>query len=227
MSCDAPTVNVISTGSKGNAVVLNDHILIDCGVPFRALESIYKDLKLVLLTHVHGDHFNPETIKRLHFLRPALRFACCDWLIRPLLRLGVHPHVVDRTDPCNDTDFAWYIYRPSLWISCVSIPHDAPNCAWRIKDDGSTIFYATDCGSLDGITARGYDLYLIEANYGEEELASRQARKLAAGEFSYESRAAATHLSQEQADAWLAENADAGRSKVLYLHRHQESEATA
>ena len=27
-------VKVISTGSKGNAVLLNDEILIDCGVPF-------------------------------------------------------------------------------------------------------------------------------------------------------------------------------------------------
>ena len=31
-------VKVISTGSKGNAVLLNDEILIDCGVPFRELE---------------------------------------------------------------------------------------------------------------------------------------------------------------------------------------------
>ena len=66
-------VKVISTGSKVNAVLLNDEILIDCGVPFRELEPYCKGLRLVLLTHVHGDHFNPETIKRLHILRPAQR----------------------------------------------------------------------------------------------------------------------------------------------------------
>ena len=47
-------VKVISTGSKGNAVLLNDEILIDCGVPFRELEPYCKGLRLVLLTHVHG-----------------------------------------------------------------------------------------------------------------------------------------------------------------------------
>ena len=50
--------NIISTGSKGNAIVLNKIILLDCGVPFRELKDVYKDLKIVLLTHAHGDHFN-------------------------------------------------------------------------------------------------------------------------------------------------------------------------
>lgn len=43
---------IISTGSKGNAVVVDGHILIDCGVPFRRLESVYRDLDAVLLTHI-------------------------------------------------------------------------------------------------------------------------------------------------------------------------------
>lgn len=42
---------IISTGSKGNAVVVDGCILIDCGVPFRRLESVYRDLDAVLLTH--------------------------------------------------------------------------------------------------------------------------------------------------------------------------------
>lgn len=54
------TYNIISTGSKGNAVVINDRILIDIGVPFKALEPVKKDLRLVLLTHQHSDHFNPR-----------------------------------------------------------------------------------------------------------------------------------------------------------------------
>lgn len=57
--------NIISTGSKGNAVVINDVILIDCGVSFRALKDVYKNIKIVLLTHIHSDHFNRRTIKAL------------------------------------------------------------------------------------------------------------------------------------------------------------------
>ena len=57
------TYNIISTGSKGNAVVINGRILIDCGVPFKALEPVKKDLRLALLTHIHSDHFNPRDRK--------------------------------------------------------------------------------------------------------------------------------------------------------------------
>ena len=49
-------------------------------------------------------------------------------------------------------------------------------------------------------------------------------RKLEAGEFSYESRAMESHLSREQACAWIAQNAAIGKSHVLYLHQHQDVE---
>ena len=66
----------------------------------------------------------------------------------------------------------------------------------------------------------GYDLYLVEANYEEAELQAREADKLAAGEFSYESRAALNHLSAEQARGWLAANAGP-QSRVIWLHQHK------
>ena len=44
--------NIIATGSKGNAVVIDQKILIDCGVSFKALSKVYRALKLVLLTHI-------------------------------------------------------------------------------------------------------------------------------------------------------------------------------
>ncbi len=45
---------IISTGSQGNAVVLNKNILIDIGVSFKALKNVYRNLSLVLLTHIHS-----------------------------------------------------------------------------------------------------------------------------------------------------------------------------
>lgn len=47
---------VISTGSKGNALLIGNEILIDCGVSYRKLKE--KPIKLILLTHEHKDHFN-------------------------------------------------------------------------------------------------------------------------------------------------------------------------
>ena len=44
---------IIQSGSNGNAIVYNDDIMVDCGVPYLKLKYCYKPLKLVLLTHVH------------------------------------------------------------------------------------------------------------------------------------------------------------------------------
>ena len=91
--------NIIATGSKGNAVVIEHEILIDCGVPFKALTAEWKTLKLVLLTHIHCDHFQPSTLRLLASNRPTLRFACCDWLCKPLVDAGVPISQIDVLTP--------------------------------------------------------------------------------------------------------------------------------
>lgn len=205
--------NVIATGSTGNAVLLNDFVLVDCGVPFRKIEPYYRDIKLVILTHIHSDHFNIGCIKLLHTMRPAVRFICPPWMGEALLRIGISPRQVDVVYPSTIIDYG------RVSASWESIPHDVDNCAWAIDIDGETAFYATDCGSLDGINAHSCDLYLVEANYVTDELKERQAAKISAGEFAYEARVEATHLSKEQAEKWVYEQAGPN-SKVIYLHQH-------
>ena len=39
------------------------------------------------------------------------------------------------------------------------------------------LIYATDTNSLDGITAKNYDVYLIEVNYVTEEIQQKIKRK--------------------------------------------------
>lgn len=215
--------DVIASGSSGNAVVINNSILIDIGVPSKALEPYKKDLKLVLTSHVHGDHFNPRTVRALHRERPGIRWGCCEWMVRPLLDAGVDKRVIDVFD---HTIPAFLMYGPYFSIRPQLLTHDVPNCGYHMiffpKDRKTErLFYATDTGSLDGIEAPGYDLYLIESNHTEEELKARQAAKLAAGQYSYESRAAATHLSQEQAMDWLYRNMKP-HSQYVFLHQHKE-----
>lgn len=216
MRCD-----VIASGSTGNAVLLDGEILIDCGVPFRALESVYRRLRLVLLTHQHGDHFNPATIKRLHFLRPSLRFCVPPWLAPLLGKLGVDARVIDTATPGKGK---YLLFTGRLMVGCEEIPHDVPNCCWHIALNDEWAFYATDCGSLDDIKAQGYDLYMVEANHTQAELAERLAQKEETGQYAYERRAAEVHLSYEQAMDWIAENADPN-SQYILLHQHTEKEA--
>ena len=216
------TYNVIATGSKGNAVVIQDRILIDCGVPFKALEGVKKDLRLVLLTHEHGDHFHPRTVRALHKERPTLRWGCCSWMV-PLLRdAGVDKRVIDRYEPGGV-----YCYDAlSLMVVPERLTHDVPNCGYRLNLDHETLFYATDTATLEGIQAKDYGLYLVEANHTRAELEARAAAKLAAGEYAYELRAARNHLSREQAEDWLYQNMGPG-SRYVFLHQHAEKERGA
>jgi phosphoribosyl 1,2-cyclic phosphodiesterase len=213
------TFNVIATGSDGNATIIDDSIVVDIGVPFKALKHHYKRFQLVLLTHIHSDHFNPATVKRLALERPMLRWACCEWMVEPLLDAGVYRKKIDVLTP--DTTFA---HNVGVSITPFRTPHNVPNCAWRIETPNGTAFYATDCGTLDGITAKDCDVYFVEANHVASELERRAARKLDAGQFAYEIRAAENHLSQEQAVAWLAENMNPN-SIWVPMHPHRERTA--
>lgn len=67
--------NIINSGSDGNCILINDGILLDCGISFKKIEPYYKKLKLVFISHIHHDHLLPSTIKKLAFERPTLRFC--------------------------------------------------------------------------------------------------------------------------------------------------------
>ena len=158
---------IISSCSSGNAVIIKDIILIDCGVAFKKLEKDYKKLKLVLLTHIHTDHFNKGTIKKLAKERPTLRFACCEWLLESLLECGVNRKNIDVLKIGTKYDYKLFKIVP------IKLYHDVPQCGYRVLFDGYKVIYATDTNTLEGITAKNYDLYLVEGNYEDEELEER------------------------------------------------------
>lgn len=216
------TYDILATGSSGNAVVINGEILIDCGVTMKKLREIgyIKNLKLVLLTHEHVDHFNAATVRALHKERPALRWGCCEWMAPHLVEAGVDKRVIDIYGLGG---FVIY-HKMNTMICAEKTLHDVPNCCYSIVLPGcERLFYATDCATLDGIEVRGYDLYMLENNHTRAEIEARIADKQARGEFAYETRAAQNHLSQEQALDWLARNAGPN-SRYVFLHQHREAQ---
>ena len=89
------TYNIIGSGSSGNATIVFDHILIDCGVPFSKIAAYVKEIQLVLLTHEHGDHFRPSTA--------VLAFPAA-------AQVPVQPFQV----PHNVPNCGWKIFRESI-----------------------------------------------------------------------------------------------------------------
>ena len=200
---------VISSGSEGNAVIYNNAIMVDCGVAFKALEAVKRSLKIVLLTHKHGDHLKIRTLQRLQAERPTLRIACGDFLLEEL--------------PCIkniDVLQVGKIYDYGAFrVSPVKLYHDVPNFGWRIfLPNGQKIFHATDTVHLEGITAKGYDLYAIEHNYCEEYIQQAIEEARANGEYTHAYGNINTHLSIQQARAFIEANRKES-SEVLELHK--------
>ena len=200
---------VISSGSEGNAVIYNNVIMVDCGVTLKALQEVKRSLKIILLTHKHSDHLKIRTLQRLQAERPTLRVACGDFLLDEL--------------PCIkniDVLQVGKIYDyGSFKVSPVKLYHDVPNFGWRIfLPNGQKIFHATDTVHLEGITAKGYDLYAIEHNYCEEYIQQAIEEAQAKGEYTHAYGNINTHLSIQQARAFIEENRKES-SEVLELHK--------
>jgi len=200
---------VISSGSEGNAVIYNNAIMVDCGVSLKALSEVKRSLKIVLLTHKHSDHLKIRTLQRLQAERPILRVACGDFLLEEL--------------PCiKNIDILQVgkIYDYGAFkVSPVKLYHDVPNFGWRIfLPNGQKIFHATDTVHLEGITAKGYDLYAIEHNYCEEYIQQAIEEARANGEYTHAYGNINTHLSIQQARAFIEANRKES-SEVLELHK--------
>ena len=200
---------VISSGSEGNAVIYNNAIMVDCGVTLKALQEVKRSLKIVLLTHKHGDHLKLRTLQRLQAERPTLRVACGNFLLEEL--------------PCIkniDVLQVGKIYDYGAFkVSPVKLYHDVPNFGWRIfLPNGQKIFHATDTVHLEGITAKGYDLYAIEHNYCEEYIQQAIEEARAKGEYTHAYGNINTHLSIQQARVFIEANRKES-SEVLELHK--------
>ena len=207
--------NIISTGSQGNCLILNKFLILDLGVPFKKIKPYYKDIKLVFIGHQHIDHLNKTCVKMLAKERPTVRFAVGKWLVPILLECGVSKQNIDIIE-------APKIYNYGICkISPVVLYHNVPNYGLRIFIGEEKAIYIVDTHTVEGITAKDYDLYMIEANYTDEDLQERINAKLEAGEYCYELNVASRHLSHEQASEWLMENMDF-HSEYVFLHGHKD-----
>lgn len=203
---------IISSSSRGNAVIYFNQVLVDLGVSYLKISKYKKDLKIVLLTHIHKDHFNEATIKKLAYERPTLLWGVPLHLKTDFEKLGIKNNVIYLN--LNST------YKlGEIMISTFKLYHNVDNVGYRIinTETDYKIFHATDTYTLDGITAKNYDLYAIEHNYDEETIHEIIFDKLASGEFSYERQAINNHLSFQQAKAFINKNKKK-ESEILKLH---------
>lgn len=208
---------IVQTGSTGNCTILEDVLALDMGVAFKKVAPYMRALQLVFVSHEHGDHFKDSTIRNLARSRPLLRFCCGEFLVQKFLDAGVSTRNIDILEAGTRYDYGAFQVEP------IALAHDVPNYGLRVFMKGQKAVYIVDTGHLEGVEAKGYNLYLVEANHTTAEIEERAAEKRAAGEYCYEIRAAENHLSYEQTIEWLTENMDS-RGIWVPMHQHVEQE---
>ena len=204
---------IIGSGSKGNAILVQTKILLDCGVSYSKLARYLKYIKIIFITHSHKDHILPSTIQRISYNYPNIKFvtSSSDVVIK-LKNAGVTKKNIFYLKPKK-----WY----SLGIMKVKtepLTHDVENYGLKWEFEGKKGFYATDTSNLDNIEAKGYNLYLIESNYNEELLKKHIEECEDENMLYYLNRVPYTHLSYEQANSFLIENMG-DNSRFEYIHQ--------
>ena len=184
------TFKTIETGSGGNAFLL-DNLMIDCGLPYSKIKDHLDGVKYILLTHIHGDHFNKTAIRKIAANHEHIVFVCCEWLLSDLSNI---------IDGCRIMEFSvGTVYHfDGFKISPVLAYHDVPNCGYRIMKDGWKHLHITDTSTLEGITAYGYDSASIECNHHRGKALELIEQAKDYGEFSHLPGAINSHLSVEE-----------------------------
>jgi len=208
---------ILSSGSKGNCIIINDYLMLDCGLPYSKVKDYLDKIKIIFCCHIHQDHLKKTTIKKIAYEKPNIKFLVGNFLVDELVKLGVSKKNIITFDIEKWFDVGIFKVKMDYLF------HDVPNNCLHIEfKNGEKLFYATDTNSIDHIKAEGYDLYLIEANYlTDDELIEKIKEQEEKGEFSYYKRVLETHLSQLQAINWLDKNKKEN-SEYCFIHQHIE-----
>ena len=141
--------NIISSSSKGNCIVINDYLMLDCGVTYKKLEQVIDKIKIIFISHEHKDHLNPTTIKKIAYEKPNIKFLVGKYLVPKLVKLGV-----DKLSIITFDLDKWYtigIFNAKMQY----LFHDVPNNCLHIEfNNGEKLFYAVDTAKIDHIEAK-------------------------------------------------------------------------
>jgi ribonuclease BN (tRNA processing enzyme) len=193
---------IISTGSKGNCVIIND-VMVDCGVPFSKIKKQLYDIKYLLLTHTHGDHMNLKTLQQI-----AEQFPRICIIGNYEVHAAYHCNIIANAGFEILTDD--YVFYP------FELVHDVLCYGFCWDYEGHAIIYATDTSSMKNAPVQKYDYFFIESNHDEAKL--EEVRNQKKGSYNpYLS--GKRHLSTQQAKAFFYLHRRCQNSSFIELHQ--------
>lgn len=204
---------VIGSSSKGNCIIVEDILMLDCGVSYSKIKNTLSKVKLIFISHSHQDHLLPSTIKKIAYNYPTIKFLTGSiYVVKELINCGIKPQNVYIIGINRKYDLG------ILRVKLNELYHDTPNFALKWEMNGKKGIYIVDTCKVDHIEAKNYDLYLIENNYQEDLLQKHVDNCEDDKKLYYLHRVPRTHLSSEQANSFLIENMGEN-SKFEYIHQ--------
>ena len=167
-------VTSFASGSSGNALLIqagSAALLIDCGLPQRAIERQLRyaglapaDLAAILLTHEHGDHaLSAVPFARRHAVPLVANRATADVL--GLLSEGVAFRILPTGTVAEIA---------GLEVRSFAVQHDAAEpVGYTVRAGGWCVGVAVDLGCWDEAVVAGLapaDLVVLESNHDRERL---------------------------------------------------------
>jgi phosphoribosyl 1,2-cyclic phosphodiesterase len=217
-------VTSFASGSSGNALLVQaagTALLVDCGLPQRAIERHLRhaglhpsDLAAILLTHEHGDHaLSAAPLSRRYGVPLVVNQPTADAL--GLLCEGVAFQILPTGATTAIGLFA---------VRSFGVPHDAAEpVGYTIRAGGWCVGVALDLGSWDAEVLAGLapaDLVVVESNHDRE--------RLRAAPYSWPVKqrifGPRGHLDNMEAGALLARLGGDGRRRTAWLaHLSEQS----
>lgn len=205
---------IINSGSDGNCIIINGNFMIDCGVSYKRIKSILKNIRLIFVSHSHSDHLNKKTIKQIAYNFPTIKFVVGS---TDLVNTLVEHSNVNKKNIYALPSNKWFDLG-MLKVKLEQLQHDVPNHLIKFQIGAKKGVYIVDTNSVKNIKAKDYDLFLIEANYKKEILEKHKQEKNDNDEYNHLYRVENTHLSFEEANDFLIENMK-GDSQFEYIHQ--------
>jgi hypothetical protein len=195
---------IISSGSKGNCVIIND-VMVDCGVAFKHIKEELYGIKYLLLTHTHTDHLNIKTLTQIAMSFPRITI---------IGNYEVHDYFNCNIIANAGFDIVTEDYRFRPFECC----HDVLCYGYTWEHEGESIIYATDTSTLKNAPEKKYDWFFLESNHDEVKLeAVRNERR---GNYSpYLS--GKRHLSTQQAKTFYYLHRSSAEAELVELHKSE------
>jgi Metal-dependent hydrolases of the beta-lactamase superfamily I len=157
-----------------SSVLIDGNLLLDCGpCLYEFADSfecpdLYKNVKTILLTHSHGDHFQPDTLKKLASEKPVFLYG--DKAVKQL---------VDDIDSLSFVPIELFETRTlgEYHITAVPANHSVPNIGEKprhyiIEKEDQCLFYGLDGAwllkeTVAELKKHQFDGMIFDATIGE------------------------------------------------------------